>query len=188
MALITSGFLPGQPGGQPVPARAAGGNTGPCGYDLHLGSGPISWLWFRGGMVVSVLASQREAWPPDPRHPLVFVNEREAAGSRSRPGPPARPARPRADVEDDNGDGWTLLRRAIHAEHARGASSCEPLHAAIARDTNSRHQNPDRAPAVTEAGQIGHRLAAEIIHAWSERNTLDDAGDHATTPCRVAVI
>jgi hypothetical protein len=32
------------------------------------------------------------------------------------------------------------------------------------------------APAVTEAGQIGHWLAAEIIHAWSERNTLTNAG------------
>jgi uncharacterized protein len=127
------------------------------------------------------LAPLREAWSSDPRHPLVFVNEREAAGSRSRPGPPARPARPRAGVEDDNGDGWTLLRRAIHAEHARRASSGEPLHAAItayrpARDTNPRHQKPDRAPAVTEAGEIGHWLAAESIHAWSERNTLDDAG------------
>jgi len=131
---------------------------------------------FVAGWSCLSFAPQREAWPSDPRHPLVFVNEREAAGSRSRPGPPARPARPRADVEDDDGDGWTLLRRAIHAEHARRASSGETLHAAIARDTNPRHQNPDRAPAVTEAGQIGHWLAAEIIHAWSERNTLTNAG------------
>jgi hypothetical protein len=36
--------------------------------------------------------------------------------------------------------------------------------------------NPDRANGVTEAGEIGHWLAAESIHAWSERNTLDDAG------------
>jgi hypothetical protein len=33
---------------------------------------------------------------------------------------------------------------------------------------NPRQQNPDRAPAGTEAGQIGHWLAAESIHAWIE--------------------
>jgi hypothetical protein len=33
------------------------------------------------------------------------------------------------DIEDDNGDGWSLLRRAIHAEADRHARTGEPLHA-----------------------------------------------------------
>jgi hypothetical protein len=35
------------------------------------------------------------------------------------------------DIEDDNGDGWTLLRRALHAEAARQAKVGHPPHADI---------------------------------------------------------
>ena len=33
------------------------------------------------------------------------------------------------DIENDNGDGWSLLRRAIHTEADRHTRTGEPLHA-----------------------------------------------------------
>ena len=62
------------------------------------------------------------------------------------------------DIENDNGDGWTLLRRAIHAEHARHASAGESLHADItayllARGADPRRRNPAGTPAGLEARQ-----------------------------------
>jgi len=79
------------------------------------------------------------------------------------------------DIENDNGDGWTLLRRAIHAEHARHASAGESLHADItayllARGANPRRRNPAGTPAGLEARQAGHWLAAEIMDAWTRRD------------------
>jgi hypothetical protein len=75
------------------------------------------------------------------------------------------------DIEDDNGDGWTLLRRAIHAEAGRHASTDEPLRAdmtafLLARGASPREDGTGTAP---EAELLGHWLAAEIISAWAKR-------------------
>lgn len=75
------------------------------------------------------------------------------------------------DVEDDNGDGWTLLRRAIHAEADRHARTGEPLHADLTAFLLVRGADP-RAPGTSpeaEAGLLGHWLAAEIMTAWAKR-------------------
>jgi uncharacterized protein len=75
------------------------------------------------------------------------------------------------DIEDDNGDGWTLLRRAIHAEQARHASTGEPLHAGMTAFLLARGANPheDGDGPAAEAELLGHWLAAEIISAWASR-------------------
>ena len=43
----------------------------------------------------------------------------------------AQPARNGHDIEDDNGDGWSLLRRVVHAQADRHTRTGEPLHADI---------------------------------------------------------
>jgi hypothetical protein len=75
------------------------------------------------------------------------------------------------DIEDDNGDGWTLLRRAIHAEAGRHAMTGEPMHAdmtafLLARGASSRENGTSTA---AEAGLLGHWLAAEIISSSASR-------------------
>ena len=65
------------------------------------------------------------------------------------------------DIEDDNGDGWTLLRRAIHAEANRHAMTGEPLHAdmtalLLTRGASPREKNGTSTAA--EAGLLGHWL------------------------------
>jgi hypothetical protein len=75
------------------------------------------------------------------------------------------------DTEDDNGDGWTLLRCAIHAERARHAATGAPLHVdttayLLARGADPTRRNPAGTSAVTEARQAGHWLAAEIMRSW----------------------
>jgi uncharacterized protein len=73
------------------------------------------------------------------------------------------------DIEDDNGDGWSLLRRAIHAEVDRRTRTGEPLHADMTAFLLARGANPRApgSPAEAEADIVGHWLAAEIIRAWT---------------------
>jgi uncharacterized protein len=74
------------------------------------------------------------------------------------------------DVEDDNGDGWTLLRHAIDAEYDIHARTGRPLHADVtafllARGADPLHQRSG-LPVAAEAEKRGHWLAAEIMRAW----------------------
>jgi hypothetical protein len=75
------------------------------------------------------------------------------------------------DVEDDNGDGWTLLRRAIHAEAAGQARAGQPparRHDCLPARPRRQPQQPGTSmPAEAEAEILRHWLAAEIIRAWS---------------------
>jgi hypothetical protein len=72
------------------------------------------------------------------------------------------------DIEDDSGDGWSLLRRAIHVEADRHAGTGEPLHAAMTALLLARGAKPreDSAGTAAEAELLGHWLAAEIVSAW----------------------
>jgi len=77
------------------------------------------------------------------------------------------------DVEDDSGDGWTLLRHAISAEYDIHARTGQPLHADVtafllARGADPLHQR-SVLPVVAEAETRGHWLAAEIMRAWIRR-------------------
>jgi hypothetical protein len=77
------------------------------------------------------------------------------------------------DVEDDNGDGWTLLRHAIDVEYDGHEQTGLPLHANVTAFLLARGADPLRRcngmPAVVEAEIRGHWLAAEIIQAWIGR-------------------
>ena len=75
------------------------------------------------------------------------------------------------DIEDDNGDGWTLLRRAIHAEADRHARTGQPLHADMTAFLLARGASPreDGTSTAAEAELLRHWLAAEIISAWTKR-------------------
>ncbi|WP_424536662.1 ankyrin repeat domain-containing protein [Sphaerisporangium viridialbum] len=77
------------------------------------------------------------------------------------------------DVEDDNGDGWTLLRHAIDTEYDGHVQTGEPLHADVTAFLLTRGADPLRPcngmPVVVEAEIRGHWLAAEIMKAWIER-------------------
>jgi hypothetical protein len=81
------------------------------------------------------------------------------------------------DIEDDNGDGWTLLRRAIHTESDRHARTGEPLHANMTAFLLARGADPHapgpRTSAEDDAEQLGHWLAAEIISAWIKRGRIN---------------
>jgi uncharacterized protein len=78
------------------------------------------------------------------------------------------------DVEDDNGDGWTLLRHAIDSEHDGHTQTGQPLQASITAFLLARGADPLRqhngVPAVVEAETRGHWLAAEIMTAWIRRD------------------
>lgn len=71
------------------------------------------------------------------------------------------------DIENDNGDGWSLLRRAIHAEADRHTKTGEPLHADMTAFLLARGADGTSTPAGAEAELLGHWLAAEIIRAWT---------------------
>ena len=79
-------------------------------------------------------------------------------------------------IENDNGDGWTLLRRAIHAEADRHAKTGEPLHADMTAFLLARGASPheDGTSTAAEAELLGHWLAAEIISAWAKRAELTE--------------
>jgi hypothetical protein len=74
------------------------------------------------------------------------------------------------DVEDDNGNGWTLLRHAIDVEYNGHVQTGEPLHADVTAFLLARGADPLRRPndlpIVEEAEIRGHWLAAEIMRAW----------------------
>jgi uncharacterized protein len=83
------------------------------------------------------------------------------------------------DVEDDNGDGWTLLRHAIDVEYDGHLQSGGPLHADVtafllARGADPARKGPGGMPTVTEAKIRGHWLAAEVMRAWIERGCPSD--------------
>ena len=62
------------------------------------------------------------------------------------------------DIEDDNGDGWSLLRRAIHAEADRHARTGQPLHADMTAFLLARGARPheDSTGTAAEAELLGH--------------------------------
>jgi uncharacterized protein len=74
------------------------------------------------------------------------------------------------DVEDDNGDGWTLLRHAIDVEHDGHLQTGEPLQADVtafllARGADPRRVGPDGTTPLHDAETRGHWRAAEILRA-----------------------
>jgi ankyrin repeat protein len=77
------------------------------------------------------------------------------------------------DVEDDNGDGRTLLRHAIDIEHDGHVQTGDPLHTDITAFLLARGADPLRrlnGMTVIEEAQIrGHWLAAEIMRGWINR-------------------
>lgn len=77
------------------------------------------------------------------------------------------------DVEDDNGDGMTLLRHAIDVEYNSHAQTDEPLHTDVTAFLLARGANPLRQhngiSIVEEAETRGHWLAAEIMRSWINR-------------------
>ena len=91
-----------------------------------------------------------------------------------------------ADVEDDNGDGWTLLRHAIDVEYDGHAQSGEALHADVTAFLLARGADPLRPcngmPVVEEAAIRGHWLAAEIMNAWISRGLMPTAGTTGFIP------
>ena len=74
------------------------------------------------------------------------------------------------DVEDDSGDGWTLLRHAIDVEYDGHVQTGKPLHADVTAFLLARGADPlrrcDGMPVVDEAEIRGHWLATEIMRAW----------------------
>lgn len=82
------------------------------------------------------------------------------------------------DIEDGNGSGLTLLRRAIHAEAGHHARTREPLNASMTMFLLARGADP-QAPGIgtppgDEAELLGHWLAAEIISGWTKRAELTE--------------
>jgi uncharacterized protein len=78
------------------------------------------------------------------------------------------------DVEDDDGDGWTLLHHAVDVEHDGHVQTGEPLHVDVtayllARGADPLCLGPHGMTAVDEAEHRGHWLAAEIMRAWISR-------------------
>jgi hypothetical protein len=80
------------------------------------------------------------------------------------------------DIENDNDDGWSLLRRAIHAEAGRHTRTGEPPHADMTAFLLTRGARPreDATGTAAEAELLGYWLAAEIISAWPERAELTE--------------
>lgn len=77
------------------------------------------------------------------------------------------------DVEDDNGDGLTLLRHAIDVEHDGHVQTGQPLHADVTafllvRGADPLHQS-NGISVVEEAATRGHWLAADIMRGWINR-------------------
>jgi hypothetical protein len=90
------------------------------------------------------------------------------------------------DVEDDSGDGWTLLRHAIDTEYDIHARTGQPLHADITAFLLARGADPLRQrsglPIVAQAETRGHWLAAEIIRAWIRQGQHRPPPDQPTGP------
>jgi hypothetical protein len=86
------------------------------------------------------------------------------------------------DVEDDNGDGWTLLRHAIDVEHDGHVQTGAPLHVDVTAFLLARGADPLRRtngmPVVEEAEIRGHWLAAEIMRSWIDRAGASGTQEH----------
>ena len=84
-----------------------------------------------------------------------------------------------ADVEDDNGDGWTLLRHAIDTEFDGHVQSGDPLCVDTTVFLLVRGADPLRrlnGVTVAEEAEVrGHWLAAEVMRAWIDRGRCRDA-------------
>lgn len=78
-----------------------------------------------------------------------------------------------ADVEDDAGDGWTLLRHAIEAEADEHDRTGAPLHVDVTALLLARGADPlrihDGMSVPAEAEERGHWLAAQLIRGWIGR-------------------
>jgi hypothetical protein len=112
---------------------------------------------------------------------IVIIREPSAPPSRLRPLLDAG-----HDVEDDDGEGWTLLRHAIDAEHDGHLQSGGPLHADVTAFLLARGADPLRAcngvPVVVEAEECGHWLAADIMRAWIRRGPALVTNQVTSTP------
>lgn len=77
------------------------------------------------------------------------------------------------DAEDDDGDGWTLLRHVIDVEIDDHDQTGNPLHVDVTALLLARGANPFRAlngiSTLVEAELRGHWLAAELMRAWIDR-------------------
>jgi uncharacterized protein len=84
------------------------------------------------------------------------------------------------DVEEDAGDGWTLLRHAIDTEIDGHVQTGEPLHVdttalLLARGADPLRLNPAGVSALGEAEARGHWLAVELMRAWVRNGEGSDA-------------
>lgn len=83
------------------------------------------------------------------------------------------------DVEDDSGDGWTLLRHAIDTEVDAHDQTGGPLHVDVTALLLSRGADPlsrhNGMSVLEEAEARGHWLAVELMHAWINRSGPIDA-------------
>jgi hypothetical protein len=74
------------------------------------------------------------------------------------------------DAEDDDGDGWTLLRHAMDTEIDGHIQTGNPLDVDVTALLLARGADPLRecngVPAVAEAELRGHWLAIELMRAW----------------------
>lgn len=74
------------------------------------------------------------------------------------------------DVEDDDGNGWTLLRHAVDVEVDGHTQTGQPLHVDVTALLLARGADPLRScngiTVVMEAEQRGHWLATELMRAW----------------------
>jgi ankyrin repeat protein len=76
------------------------------------------------------------------------------------------------DIEDDNGNGWTLFRHAIAVEHDGHRQTAEYAHAdmtvlLLARGADPQRLSPDGTTPLDDAETQDHWLAVEIIRAWT---------------------
>jgi ankyrin repeat protein len=78
------------------------------------------------------------------------------------------------DVEDDSGDGWTLLRHAIDVEVDSHDQTGKPLHVDVTAFLLSRGADPlhehNGVSVLEEAEQRGHWLAVGLLSAWIARS------------------
>ena len=86
-----------------------------------------------------------------------------------------------ADVEGDDGDGWTLLRHAIDVEYDGHVQTGQPLHVDVTTFLLARGADPLRRyngmTVLEEAATRGHWLAAEIMKAWIRQGPDVDGRD-----------
>ena len=84
------------------------------------------------------------------------------------------------DIENDNGDGWTLLRHAIDVEHDGHLQNGGPLHVDVTafllvRGADPQRRGLDGTTPLHDAETRGHWLAAELIRSWIARGSASTA-------------